>query len=148
MGKTTFSGPVRTGQDNGQAANTVGTLIACQEATVASNTSGGSSIVIPKNAAPTDIELVVETAASASGGEGPEIIFRFGNADDVDYFGSIGASAAGIYKIADYAVSAKSFVDAPASAMRVYIDATTAATAGIELSKFDGLARVYYIQRS
>lgn len=141
MGTTTFSGPIRAGKDTGaEGTTTIGTTVLQQECTVVGNTSGAQSVVLPANAGVQGFSLIVRSNASADA-----VAVRIGNGDDVDYFGQINASAAGLYDIADYAVSAASFFNVGASSMQVYVDVTALASA--IPAGFDAILRTTYIQR-
>lgn len=148
MGKTQFSGPVKTGKVTGvPATDTTGTLIAEQMTTIASNTSGASTIVLPANAKITDIILDVSVSAS---GNAAGMLVRVGNADDVDYFASLKASAAGVYRLGVApnvaAGSAASLHNVGTSAVQVYVD-VTAATSATNTENFAGYLSVLYVQR-
>jgi hypothetical protein len=148
MGKTQFSGPVRTGKVTGvPATDTTGTLIAEQMTTVVSDTSGASSIVLPANSKIQDIVLTVSVSAS---GNAQGMLVRVGNADDVDYFASLKASAAGVYRLGVApnvaAGSAASLNNVGASAVRLYVD-VTAASSATNVENFAGFLSVTYVQR-
>lgn len=141
MGTTTYSGPIQAGKKTGAAGTTtVGTTVLQQECTVVGNTSGAQAVVFPANAEVQNFNLIVRSNASAD-----TVAVRIGNGDDVDYFGQINASGAGLYDIADYSVSAASFFDVGASSMQVYVDVTALAS-GVPAG-FDAILRATYIQR-
>lgn len=146
MGDTHFSGPVITGQDNGvPAQKTQGTLIAAQKVTVASNTSGGSSIVLP-NCTITDIVLDVLVSAS---GNAQGMLVRVGTTADATRFANIKASATGRWPLGiapNRAAASAAAMETVAGPQRLFVD-VTAATSGGNVQNFSGLLTVYYLQR-
>lgn len=72
MGRTTFSGPLRTGVDDGTPTNTIGTAVAAQRATIAANTTAAApaTILLPNGAdiinVHVDVEVPFETAAGVT----------------------------------------------------------------------------------
>lgn len=145
MGRTTFSGPVRTGQDTGvPATTTLGTLLAHQYATVVSNTSGGSSIVLPANAK--IVDMILEVLVSASG-NATGVTTRVGTGTDPTQLASITATAKGTYRPGVTknfaAASAAVWDNVGTSALRVWIDVTATSVT----NQFSARLGVIYAQR-
>ena len=144
MTSTTFQGPVRTGNDTGApATTTLGTVVASQRSTVASSTSGASSMVLP-SCTITNGHLAVRTGVS-----GAVVTVRVGTtANDARFF-SIDASAAGLYSLgalgsqANASAAAMETVSGP---QRLFVDATAAGSAA-GIASFDAILTVEYIQR-
>jgi len=152
MGKTTFSGPVRTGKDTGvPATTTLGTMEVVQGVSLASTTSGASTVVLPPNTKINEMQVEVHVPTSASTAADNNMSIRVGNSADLDYFADITVSAKGIYRtgagINVAAASSKSWLDTGASATQLYIDVTAAGSAA-DVSKFDAYFTVKYIQKS
>lgn len=144
MGKTHFSGPVVTGQDNGvPAQNTQGTLVAAQRVTVSSTTSGASSIVLPGCA------LIGGSLAVRVGTSGATMTVRVGaTANDARFF-AIDSSAAGFYRlgaIGNEANASAAAMETVTGPQRLFVD-VTAAGSGAGVSSFDAILTVEYVQR-
>lgn len=150
MASSTFSGPIRVGKNTGVPGNTVlGTLIATQLVSLASNTSGASTIVLPQNAQITDMVVIVQTSASANT---QGMLIRVGTTSDATYFANIKCSAPGLYSPFSApnltAASAAAWKNVNSSnAQQLYIDVTAATSAAGQTDNFEGILLVSYFQR-
>ena len=149
MTSTTFQGPVQTGQDTGApATTTIGTLVAAQAATVAGNTSGASSIVLPANSKISDwtLEVLVSASGLAAG-----MLVRVGTTTDATRFGQINSSAQGVMYRPGIApnltgASAAAWNNIGTNDQRLFIDVTAQAS-GTNTGGYEAIFTVYYIQR-
>lgn len=153
MGKTQFSGPVRTGKDNGiPAQKTVGTLMAQQAVSVASDTSGASTIVLPPDTRIDDITVKVHAAVTATLTQGA--LVRVGTTSDPAFYASIKVSGAGVYRPGVVpnvaAASAANWLAGTTTApQRLFIDVTAAVAASADdVQTLQGILTVDYFQRS
>lgn len=146
MTSTTFQGPVRTGNETGaQATDTIGTVIAAQKVTVASSTSGASSIVLPTC---TITDIVLDVLVSASG-NAQGMLVNVGTTADATRFASIKSSAVGRWPLGlapNRAAGSAAAMETVAGPQRIYVDVTAAASAG-NVQNFSGLLTIYYLQR-
>lgn len=156
MGKSTWSGPIRTGRDTGApSTTTIGVVAPTQFCTVTGNTSGAVNIVIPQGADIWDMRVVVYRESSAAGSAATSgLLIRIGNVTDEDYFGQIKVSSAGIYVAGGgalnlpTAVSAASWRDlAGDTRLSIDVTAAVAGSAGEGAANFDARLYVTYFQR-
>lgn len=144
MAKTSFQGPVQTGNETGApATSTIGTVVAVQRATVASNTSGASNIVLP-SCAMVNAHLAVRTGVS-----GAVVTVRVGATANESKYCAIDASAAGLYSLGglgNEANASAAAMETIAGPQRLYVDATAAGSAA-GVANFDAILTIEYIQR-
>lgn len=147
---TTWRGPLRAGPRRSGAAGedtTLGQATLHQMATVAFNTSGASGIVLPPCFI-TDIVLNVRTGTSAAQTTGA--IVRIGACAASDTYGSLGASAAGVYRhgyVPNVAASGGQW-NVRGTATNVFIDVTAGnANSAAEMGGFEGLLTISYFLR-
>ena len=145
MAKTQFSGPIRTGKTTGiPGQDTVGTLVAFQEVTVAAGDMK-KQLQFPANCEPINFNILV----TGSAGQVPGVNIRLGTSADATFYASVPVSAIGIYPLTRAMVSAQSMkAGFGASDYNILaIDATAQASAAA-LVGFEALVGVTYIQRS
>ena len=150
MANTTFQGPLRVGIDTGvTATSTIGRVLVTQVATVNGAASGGTNIVVPRNAEIVDWTVAVVCAASAVTSICSQgINFRIGRVAGNDaWFATVKVSGLGRYPLAGTVLNppanfsaASNFGAAVTADTRVFVDATavTSASATGELA-----ARIY-----
>lgn len=100
MGKTTFSGPLRTGKDTGNSSSTIGTVEVIQQATVVAQNSAGNPVLftLPSGSNITDILVDVETPFAAGAlVTAQRMDIRVGGT----LITEIGVSASGRYSVLD-----------------------------------------------
>ncbi|RJO72859.1 MAG: hypothetical protein C4523_02490 [Myxococcales bacterium] len=147
---TTFRGPlyVRAKADNGiPAQSDKGTVILEQMVSLAADTSGASSIVLPANSRIVDMNVVVITPATLNT---QGILVRVGTTSDAIKFANIKTSASNIYRCG-YAPnltagSVAAWHNIGTGSQRLYIDVTAAASAA-ETAEFTGLLSIQYVLR-
>ena len=145
MSKTQFSGPIRTGKNTGiPGQDTVGTLTAWQQATVAAGAMK-NQLQFPADCQPLDFVVYVRGSA----GQVPGVNVRLGTSADPTQYASIPVSATGIYPTLRANVSAPAMVSGfgMGDFNILAIDATAQASAAA-LVGFDAVVGVWYTQRS
>ena len=143
MGKTTFSGPVRTGNNSGApVTTTIGHLVAEQRTTVQVGAMK-SRLFLPPNSALIEGTIFVTDAAS---GIAAGVNVRLGTSADEGKFSVTPVSARNLYRIA--AVSAPSVLNFGTSvANTIAIDATAQASAA-DLVAFRAVVSILYRQEN
>lgn len=152
MGKTTFSGPLRTGQNTGApSTTTIGTLPATQACTVSVNARKGVIVV------PDDVQFdritayVTQVVSGSSMAAGVNI--RVGVSAREAKYATIPVSAMGVYEASRVPAncSAIAWMAAVSAGLGdtaiITIDATAQASAA-DWEEFEAVVQVSYIQRS
>lgn len=145
MAKTQFSGPIRTGKNTGiPGQDTVGTLMAYQQATVAAGAMK-NQLQFPANCQP--LTFMINVTGSA--GQVPGVNVRLGTSADVTNWASMNVSATGYYEQTRAQVSAVNMQAGFGSSDYniLAIDATAQASAAA-LVGFEAVVGVWYVQRS
>lgn len=143
MSKTTFSGPIRTGKDYGiPVQNTIGTVLLVQAATVAVGALK-NFVVLPPNSSMVGATVIVRQAVS---GVAAGVNVRIGSSADATKYGTVPVSAVRSYDVT--AVSGATVVNVGTADYTVIaIDATAQASAA-EMTQFDAVTYIRYIQNS
>jgi len=147
MGRTTFSGPIRTGRNVGiPGQNTIGTVYLMQEATV-TNAAKKNQLQMPADCLIDDFLVHCRVAVSVLGSASTNVNIRLGTSADATRYGAILVSAAGVYR----SISANTSVRALGSGMGtgdfniLAVDSTVTGSAAL-VTDYDAVVKVLYHQ--
>ena len=148
MGRTTWSGPIRTGTDTGAAATrTIGSVVLNQATTVTRTNSAAAQVAkLPENSDVLDIKINVTQSFQTSGATGVCDI-RVGTTAVDDRFGSFRVSAAGLYSLAARTSVTQSWENLTAGNTTIVAQVTAVGSA-TAASPGEAVVRVIYAQRA